>query len=1095
VTVPALAPLKGEIIAPGEGIALILALHPLSLEHRHVPAPAGLSIAELIAFADARIEGGLRCRLVVRIGDMPISEEHWRRVRPKPGTTVLIRAVAENFGDNFLRSVLSLAVVGLGIFAAGPLAGLLLPGVAGAAGFIGAAITVGGQLLINALFPLANSTPLSADTSRSQTYSIAGGQNQANPFGPIPSILGKIRYTAPLGARSYTEFAGSDQYLRMLVVWGYGPLDISDIKIGETLLSDYEDVEVQTRQGYPDDEPLSLFPGEVLEDDFSVSLTHAAGWQTRTTDTAIDEISLDIVAPNGIVRVDSSGTSQNYTVSIRAEYSPTGAGTWTLLDTLNLTSQSTDAIRKNLRLAVANGQYDVRVMKTSSDYSGSDQVQEEVDWTALRGFRNMPPIAFGKPLAMTALRIRATSQLNGAIDNLNAIVESHMTAFDGTNWIPDAASRNPADAFRWVLQGPATARPQPDSRIDLATLELWWEYCDAQGFNFDMARDFQASIYDTLTDIASAGRAVVLFRNGKWSVAWDQADAPIVQHFTPRNSWGFSGSRTYGQLPHAFRVQFVNAEVGYQQDELIVYDDGYDASNATLFETIEFPGVTDPDIIWKMGRFHIAQARLRPEIYTLSVDVEHIVCTRGDRVLVQHDVPMFGLASGRVKAVDADTNVVTLDEPVTMDGDKSYAIRFRLADGSSLLSAVETVEGVQNAVTLTGGVGQPAPGDLFMFGESGIETVVLRVRSITPDTDLSAKVTFVDDAPAISSADSGTIPPFNSQITIPPATFSDAPVGLKVKEGYQGTGDNIVTGVFFSWAPAPGTKPVSYEAQFANLDGDAIYKAAGTCLAPKAQVFITGYQAGVWNLRVRAIFSDGSASDWAALTGQTLSGGTILAGEPAPGSVTVTALVNELKNRIYNIEDDMQAAIATLQNQIGEQSEYIASVDATSQTMITALTAKSNAAAAQIVTIAKAVITTNSALASLTTTVTANFNQLSAGGILSWEAEAGTDGGYASVTMVVTMSDGVTQVEAGTYTKIVSDGSGGFTSQTISIADKQYWSDDGGTLSQPMTYDADTGLLTVDQLMVNKVTSASGKLTIDGTTANSFGEEYIEITS
>jgi hypothetical protein len=212
-------------------------------------------------------------------------------------------------------------------------------------------------------------------------------------------------------------------------------------------------------------------------------------------------------------------------------------------------------------------------------------------------------------------------------------------------------------------------------------------------------------------------------------------------------------------------------------------------------------------------------------------------------------------------------------------------------------------------------------------------------------------------------------------------------------------------------------------------------------------------------------------------------------------SVTVEMLVQELRNRVVAIEDDLQSAVATLQNQIGEQSEYVASVDATSQQQITALTAKNNAATAQIVTIAKAVVTTNSALAELTTTVAAQFNQLSAGGILSWQAQAGTDGVSTSVTMVVTASDGTTQVEAGTYTKIVSDGHGGFTSQTISIADKQYWSDDGGTLSQPMTYDADTGLLTVDQLMVNKVTSPSGKLTIDGTTANSFGEEYIEVTS
>ena len=39
---------------------------------------------------------------------------------------------------------------------------------------------------------------------------------------------------------------------------------------------------------------------------------------------------------------------------------------------------------------------------------------------------------------------------------------------------------------------------------------------------------------------------------------------------------------TFPVIPHAFRVQFRNADKGYQQDERIVYDDGYDETNATI---------------------------------------------------------------------------------------------------------------------------------------------------------------------------------------------------------------------------------------------------------------------------------------------------------------------------------------------------------------------------------------------------------------------------------------------------------------------------------------------------------------------------------
>lgn len=870
----AIGPISGELIAPGVGITIVAALHPFKIEHERFEADAGLTIADLVEIARTRATTKIRCKMRVALGHDVIGEELWHRVRPKPGTIVLMRAVPEGDAGNILKTVLTLAVIAAGVFLAAPLVGAL--GLAGLTVFgvsvvplVGAAITIGGQLLVNALFPVAP-PQLASDNSGSPTYSLSGGQNQAIPWGVVPMNLGQNRSYPPLGAKSYTEFAGADQYLRMLFIWGYGVQDIGQIKIGETPITDFDDVQVETRQGYITDLPVTLYPSEVLEDDFSIELTAAAGWQTRTTDTAIEEISLDVIAPSGLMRIDSSGAKNNYTVNIRAEYSPTGLGTWSLLGVLNLTARSTDAIRQNLRLAVASGQYDVRVEKTGSDYSGSDTVQETVVWTALRGFRNTPPIAFSKPLAITAIRIKATSQLNGTVDQLNAIISSHvLLAFNGATWDADKPSRNPADLFRFVLQCSANAKPVADVGIDIATLELWWQYCKDNNFNFDMIRDASGSVYDALGDIAAAGRAVQVFRDGLWSVVWDDPTSPIVQHFTTRNSNGFSGARSYNHLPHAFRVQFVNASNSYAQDERIVYDDGYDITNATLFEQVEFPGVTDPGIIWRMGRFHIAQTRLRPEIYTLNVDIEHIVCTRGDRVLVTHDVPEWGMMSGRVSDVSGQT--ITIDEPVTMDAITSYVIRFRLADGSTLLRNVINNDGERTVLVLNGTGAVPAIGDLWMFGVLNAESVVLRVRSVTPADDTSAKLTFVDDAPAISSADSGTIPPFNSQITAPVDLYAKAPINLKFLETFAGVDGGVEYGANISWETEAGQFPASFDVQYSD-DVDGIWKDGPSVTAPLKTAFVAGLAAGTWSFRVRSVFQSGFASNWGTLAHQVIVG-------------------------------------------------------------------------------------------------------------------------------------------------------------------------------------------------------------------------------
>jgi hypothetical protein len=282
---------------------------------------------------------------------------------------------------------------------------------------------------------------------------------------------------------------------------------------------------------------------------------------------------------------------------------------------------------------VARGQYDVRITKTSDDYVGADQVSEQVVWTAMRAFRTTPPITFSKPLAMIAIRIRATSQLNGLISQLNAIVATKCLGFNGAAWVPDTVTNNPADLFRYVLQGPSNGRPVADSKINIANLELWWTYCQAKGFAFNMVRDFKASVPETLTAIAAAGRATVTFTDGAWDVIWDEADAPIVQHFTPRNSWGFEGNPTYSHLPHAWRIRFMNEDMGYAQDERIVYDDGYNADGsgglmaATLFDSIEFPGITDPQTKIKTPGFD------KTEMTLANVVADSFAGDDGDHVL------------------------------------------------------------------------------------------------------------------------------------------------------------------------------------------------------------------------------------------------------------------------------------------------------------------------------------------------------------------------------------------------------------------------------------------------------------------------------
>lgn len=880
---------EGEILPPSATVRVIGRTHPLAGERVVRDVAAGLSIAEILEACAGSIYGG---GFVVHIDGHAILPQHFRKVRVKAGATVTFLPRLQN-GGGIWRTVLSAVVAVAAIALAVPTGGLSL-GLAAATGlsagvasaFIASGIILAGTLALNALFPTR--PPQLADSASSTSLnSIQGAQNQADPFGPIPVVLGHHRQSPRQAAKAYTEIIGDDQFLRVLFCLGYGPLGVDDLRIGETPLSSFDDYEIEVRQGFAGDAPITLYPGEVDEQALGVTLVgssdEAPTWDVRTSAAEADEISIDITAPEGIFRVDkTSGDLKDYTFTVLVQYSVAGAGAWLALGSL-IFSRSTSPTRKGLRLVLpARGQYDVRVRKARPD-AVADEIKDTVVWTALRSVKHAPPITFPKPLALIALRIRATDQLSGVIDTFNCVTTSMVKGYsvnDGL-WHDDEGSAIPADLFRHVLQGPANARQRTDAQIDLDGLQAWWVYCVENGFRFNQVVTSVGSVYDKLADIAAAGRATVTFVNGKWGVAWDRPDDPIVQHFTPRNSWGFQGQKPYAQQPHGWRVTFINEDNGWTQDERIVYDDGYDATNAMLFEGQEFPGVTDPDLIWRFGRFHIAQSRLRPEKISLNAGWEHLVCTRGDRVNVTHDVLLIGLASGRVKTVVGQ--VVTIDEAVTIEAGKTYGVSFRIPDDARIVTrAIDAVmvPGDYNELTLVGDLSQVEAGQLFAFGESERESAVYRVQGIAHQKNLIATLTLVDDAPAISTADAGAIPEYSPNVSIPADPFLLPPRDLRYLEVIDGQGASVRALVRLTWQVPRFGGIQTFEVQSRYDDTGAAFATVDAVPAPRTTTDVPLDAAGTWSFRVRCLFANGTVSAWTSLIGIALQALTT-----APGDV------------------------------------------------------------------------------------------------------------------------------------------------------------------------------------------------------------------
>lgn len=1043
--------------------------HALAPE-RTTHVAAGASVAEIVNEAMLGAVPGLQAW----VGDIRVPREQWGMVRPKAGRHVHLVVVPEggqgNNSDGSDRNKGARMILTIGVIAAA----IAAPYAVGISGTVGGALlsagaATAGSLLVNTLLPPPGANLSAGDSTTSRT--IEGARNEVRQWGVVPQVMGLHRVVPPFGAAPYTEVVGDDQYLRLVFVINKGKTDLYDFKIGETAIEEYEGVQIEVRNGYPDDAPLTLYPDTVVQDDLAIALTQAAGWITQTTQPNTDQISLDISFLQGLAQINADGSRSSRAVAFDVEYAPAGSGSWVALNEhspgtaeeldflfrtpeqvwggrsiqagriawgsgfpdakpgylpasnfswiaygwLRVTAEGvhtfaldasdaadlvidgetvvswygshapiggggtpdftthmgskmlsagwhqfqvrvecrtaggnlavgmqepggsmailpydrlwrrgwfnaagldtrwydtssyagavvveesrTEQIRRSVAIGVSRGQYDVRIRRNTTD-STSNYILDAATLTALRSITFDDPV--GIPgLAKIALRIKATDQLQGVVDNFNCMAQSIVPDWDSDSgtWIERATS-NPASLYRAVLQGSATRRPVQDSRLNLPAIQDWHESNEALVLEFNAVFDSPGTVFQRLSDIAVCGRASHGLVDGLFTPIRDKPQTIPRQHFTPRNSRNFKLRKAFPRLPHALRVQFLNKDAGYQRDERIVLDDGYkDADGldawgnpapslpeATEFESIEILGVTSAAEAYKHGRYHIASARLRPAVYSLSTDPEHFPVNRGDLVLVTHDVPQWGLASGRVREVVLDgggnCTAIRVDELCPMETGTVYKVRVRLEDGSSLIRQVVTVQGNQSTLTFSSAIamGDPMPkvDDLFMFGPEAYETRELVIKSIQMESDLGATITMVDHAPAVHTADEGTIPDFDPGITQEPDFLNGpaAPIIDRIQSDdyvmVRETDGTLSPRMVLFLRPPSGTRPIPNRAELKirrKPDPPAVpaapYETRPLYFIADNRVVVDRVEEGeTYQIKLRSVTAGGRVSDW-----------------------------------------------------------------------------------------------------------------------------------------------------------------------------------------------------------------------------------------
>ena len=686
--------------------------HPITSEGRRqsvamVPE-AGASLAAVLRQGGVALGGG---PVEARVDGAPVARAEWARRRVSPGQIVEARAAVQGGGDSEpLEIIATIAVMTLGL-RLGP-AGLSLGQAAGG--------KVIGGLVTNALFPVE--LPDAGAPGRS-VFSLHGGSNQARPYEPAMMVLGTHRAFPDLAAQERAQFIGDDQYLFQVFDFGVGDLDLSEIKIGDALLSSFDEVTQETKLP---GQAVTLLAGDVqsiaggeLAKPAGADAAYARGsgtlnawgaWTTRASGAKAEKLELDFVGIFFGRTKKGEGELRNVALEIqRREHGTSGA--WTTAASITLSNSATEPARQTVEVTLpdATKQWDLRARRKAALASNGQIAKRTTDqgvsWSALRTFQANAADAAGR--TRLALKIKASGQLQGRIERLSALVKQKVPTWNGTAWsTTNQITSNPADIFRWFVKGVrANGRliaglGLPDTRIDETSIRAWRTWCDTEGLKCDAALTGSQSIADVINMICRCGRASASWASGKLGVVFDQAGKAPTAMITPGNIIAGTLEVNYadGRLADEIVVRYLDPDFDWQPAELRRLKAGVTAPSRTA--TVTLTGIVSREQAKEETNLIAARQEHHRRRITWEMGPEGLTIGRGDVVQATSDL-LSGGTTGRLQPGGTAASPV-LNQAVDIKDGVNYLV-LRLIDGTLHTSVAQHPDGA----TATGKTTRP----------------------------------------------------------------------------------------------------------------------------------------------------------------------------------------------------------------------------------------------------------------------------------------------------------------------------------------------------------------------------------------------------
>lgn len=330
-------------------IELIRVNNPLDRsdqERIELAVEPGITLDIVVRRATENLPALRNTSLAVSVDGAVYPQDQWSKITLLADQQVTIVPVMHGGGDmvkNIVRAVAMIVIAVVAWYAApaimGYAAGSAGWAAVGAAGFgtmLGTALVAGsimfaGSMLLNAVLPAArpqmpalNGGYGALDQSNSYSWNPQTTQQQGTV---IPVHYGLCKLTGNV-ISTYREPIGDKQYLNLLISLGEGQLsDIFDIKINDQPAGHYPGLEIHTRLGKLNQDPVWFFSDTKVEYPMGLQVLPAAPVLYTTVGNDFGGLEVEVTF-NGLFYFDDLGNIQPHSVQYQIEYSPAGLNQW-----------------------------------------------------------------------------------------------------------------------------------------------------------------------------------------------------------------------------------------------------------------------------------------------------------------------------------------------------------------------------------------------------------------------------------------------------------------------------------------------------------------------------------------------------------------------------------------------------------------------------------------------------------------------------------------------------------------------------------------------------------------------------------------------